>query len=329
MVTSAYTQDKKIMIVSNALPDADAIIQKFMTEINGVEGFVATHIPMADLGTTTFANFDAAIITENGGSGSMAAFGSAGWPLPVVHLKSYSLYQGTNPLFPQALFLISDRPSTLIPGITDIKVIDNADILKCYKADSILKWTNGYNTTIGTGAGEAHIQVYDLKDATANASVSQNASLLAETEAVDVNLTHKKNFWKVEANAVTKRTVTWGIHHDFLEHATDDFWAIIKNAVLWSLGKEADIKCGTTGFKDIASARFQVYPNPVADNLNINSAGLISKVSLVDITGKTVMEIMDLKDQHVKINMSNLSKGIYIVHVTTFDSETFTGKVTK
>jgi hypothetical protein len=134
--------------------------------------------------------------------------------------------------------------------------------------------------------------------------------------------------WKIEENSFTQRIVAWGIHHTFLEKATDDFWIIIKNSVQWILGKQPT--CGLSGYKGLESDNFQVYPNPaVAGKLNINSAGLINSVNLVDITGKTIMKLQDVNEQTLQIDISSLSRGLYIIHMTTADGETFTGKVSK
>lgn len=326
-VAVAHAQNKKVAVISQSLPADDAIVQKFLDEIGGMDGYTSEHLPMADMATATWTNWDAAIVTENGGSSSMQAYGDAGWPLPVVHLKSYALYKGTYPILSDANFVSGDKSSDLIAGSTDLIVKDNADILSCWDADEVVTWTDGYNTTIGTGAGEAHVQGFDLSAASnPSADVVAASSVLAETGQT---LSIPQFMWKVEENSLTKRVVAWGIHHDFLEYATDDFYTILKNAVMWVLGNEADITCGVSGYKDLTSASFQVYPNPVIDKVNINSAGLISDVNLVDITGKTIMKIQDVNQQRLQIDMSKLSRGLYVIHLTTIEGETFTGKVSK
>lgn len=328
-VAVANAQDYKVVVVSQSLPGDDAIIQKFLDEIEGMDGYTSEHLAMADMAAATWTNWDAAVITENGGSGSMQAYGDAGWPLPVVHLKSYALYKGTHPILSDANFVSGDKSADLLPGVTDLVVKDNDDVLSCWDVDEVVTWTDGFNTTIGTGAGEAHVQGIDLAAASnPSADVVAAAVLLAETPQ-EPALSIPQFMWKVEENTLTKRVVAWGIHHDFLEHATDDFYTIIKNSIMWVLGKEADISCGVSGYKDLTSASFQVYPNPVLDKLNINSAGMINSVNLIDITGKTIMKLQDVNEQTLQIDMSNLSKGLYVIHMTTVEGETFTGKVSK
>ena len=328
-VAVAYAQDYKVAVISERLPDADAIVAKFLSEIEGMDGYTSVHLPMADMATATWSNYDAAIVTENGGSGSMGAYQSGGWVLPTVHLKIYGIDNNPNGILSEANFVSGDKSSDLFPGVTDLVVKDNADILSCWDIDAVVTWTEGFNTTIGTGAGEAHVQGFDMSAASnPQAAVVAAAVLLAESPMVPA-LSIPKFMWKIEENSFTKRIVAWGIHHDFLEHATDDFWTIIKNSVMWILKKEADISCGETGFKELTSARFQVYPNPVVSKLTINSAGLINDVDLIDITGKSIMKIQDVNNQHLQIDMSKLSKGLYVIQLTTIEGETFTGKVSK
>ena len=327
-VAVAHAQDYRVAVVSDALPAGDSIIQKFLDEIEGMDGYTSEHLPMTDLTIATLTDWDAAIVTENGTSGSMDDFHQNGWVLPVVHLKAYAIDNEPNPILNSTTnWVTGEQSQDLQPGVTDLVVIDNADILSCWEVDDVVTWTEGYNT--GTGAGEAHVQGFDLSAAdNPSLDVAASAVLLAETPVEPV-LTIPQFMWKVEENAFTKRIVAWGIHHEFLEHATEDFWMIIKNSLMWVLGNEANINCGVSGYKDLTSANFRVYPNPVVNRLNINSAGLIKSVNLIDITGKTIIKIQDVNEQHLQIDMSNLSKGLYVIHLATVEGETFTGKVSK
>lgn len=331
-VAITNAQDYKVAVVSQNLPADDAIVQRAMDEINNMEGFASEHMPFGDMATATWSNYDAVLLTENGGSGTMAQYSTSGWPLPAVILKCYMLYQGSNPLFTQTAdnWLTTDRPLDLLPDINKMIVKNNDDVLQCYAIDDVVTWTEGYNTTIGTGAGEAHVQAYSLNDASANADVAAAATVLADDKyMVDQSMALTSFMWKVEENALTKRLVTWGVHHDFLEHATDDFWNIIQYSVRWILDQDITCPGGQTGFKELNSANIQVYPNPVSSRLNINSAELINTINLVDVTGKSIMKINDVNAQHYHIDMSRLSKGLYVIQLTTVNGETYTGKVSK
>jgi len=81
----------------------------------------------------------------------------------------------------------------------------------------------------------------------------------------------------------------------------------------------------TTGIVEIESAGIKIYPNPVKDELRIESNGLtIKKMEILDITGKT---IVNLKSGKV-INVSALPSGIYLVKIET-DNGVVTRKFVK
>lgn len=337
-VTALYSQDKKVMIVSANLPSADAIIQKFMDEIDGMEGIAATHVILDDVvaGTVTYSNYDAAILTENGGSGNFAAYSTAGWPLPTVCLKAYSLYKGDHPLFTQVTgtnWYTSIKTADLLAGITDMVVKDNSDILSCFDKDAVIKWTNGYNTTIGTGATEAHIQSFDLKDAVndqaaivSSSTILANNKYLVDNAEVPANL--KTFLWKIEENTITKRMVAWGVHHDFLEHATDTFYLVLKNSLRWVLKMNPECP-GQSAIADVQLKPYQMYPNPVFNQLNINNAANISYVDIFDMTGKMIQSVKNDNRQLLQINTANLAKGAYIVRISYADGKVYTDKLIK
>jgi hypothetical protein len=59
-----------------------------------------------------------------------------------------------------------------------------------------------------------------------------------------------------------------------------------------------------------------VYPNPIQDVLNISAGENILNISVIDVTGKKVISI-DNEGMQAQINLSELTKGIYILKITT------------
>jgi hypothetical protein len=76
---------------------------------------------------------------------------------------------------------------------------------------------------------------------------------------------------------------------------------------------------------DFAANGMALYPNPVADFLNINSTELVSEITITDINGREVTRQNNNLD---KIAVTKLQKGIYFVNVTT-EKGTFTQKFVK
>lgn len=70
--------------------------------------------------------------------------------------------------------------------------------------------------------------------------------------------------------------------------------------------------CSTTGVETVEKLNFTVYPNPVTDRLYISSEGEITRVEVYSMAGALLMQ----HTGNVKsVDMSNLSKGSYIVNI--------------
>jgi hypothetical protein len=81
----------------------------------------------------------------------------------------------------------------------------------------------------------------------------------------------------------------------------------------------------TSGINQLNAASISIFPNPVADQLNINLNGL-TKVKLYDYTGKLLMEkCVDMN--RTTLDVSHLKPGIYIVDA--FGKENISAKILK
>ena len=65
-----------------------------------------------------------------------------------------------------------------------------------------------------------------------------------------------------------------------------------------------------------------IYPNPVKDKLFISSNILLEDVSIFNLIGEKV-----LNTNQLEIDISSLSKGIYIVTCTTSDNKILNKKI--
>ena len=77
---------------------------------------------------------------------------------------------------------------------------------------------------------------------------------------------------------------------------------------------------------DFKSLKFQLYPNPVTDIVNINSAEPLSKVEVINVLGKTVKVFTQNLES---VNISNLPKGMYLLSLETQDQKTALKKIIK
>ncbi|WP_312556405.1 T9SS type A sorting domain-containing protein [Empedobacter brevis] len=67
-----------------------------------------------------------------------------------------------------------------------------------------------------------------------------------------------------------------------------------------------------------------IYPNPTTDYININSSEKNNTIKITDLTGKVIFNGINTN----KINVTHLTKGVYIIHVKT-NKEEFIQKIIK
>lgn len=69
-----------------------------------------------------------------------------------------------------------------------------------------------------------------------------------------------------------------------------------------------------------------LYPNPTENEVNVKSLSYIQTLTIIDFTGKILKEQKDINQKEIKLNISGLKKGIYIIHVKT-ENETKSKKL--
>jgi hypothetical protein len=80
---------------------------------------------------------------------------------------------------------------------------------------------------------------------------------------------------------------------------------------------------------DTDSLIFRVFPNPVTDNLHIESDELITRISVYNLLGSLIMEETGLSDFSVSLNTSYLDKGLYIIKIYFKSGETVSQRFVK
>ncbi len=73
-----------------------------------------------------------------------------------------------------------------------------------------------------------------------------------------------------------------------------------------------------------------IYPNPVKDNLNIESLSkTISNLKVYSITGMLLQEMKNVNADTLGLNISNYANGVYFVNLTLDDGSTVVQKIIK
>ena len=95
------------------------------------------------------------------------------------------------------------------------------------------------------------------------------------------------------------------------------------NKDILNAAKSTNSKTGSTGVKTLTDLGVSIYPNPVAEFINIElSNNQPTKVSLVNILGSQLIHKSITTSE--KLDVSNFSKGIYFLSI-----ENSTGKATQ
>src|SRR5690554_336525 len=83
---------------------------------------------------------------------------------------------------------------------------------------------------------------------------------------------------------------------------------------------------GCAGLEDQIANSFKVFPNPTNGDLTISSALPINEVTVFDNAGRVVMNLKTENSESVHLDLSHLSKGVYIIQ-TKIDSFTKMNKI--
>lgn len=92
----------------------------------------------------------------------------------------------------------------------------------------------------------------------------------------------------------------------------------------WTASYTSSIATGIA--QDFNPELFKIYPNPATQYVMVHSNNEESRLQILDVWGKAVLENFHLKKGDNRIDTSTLSKGIYLVRYYT-DDETYTERL--
>ena len=99
----------------------------------------------------------------------------------------------------------------------------------------------------------------------------------------------------------------------------------VKSVCSLGISEPSDEACITTsnneGINDMTSS-FNIYPNPVEDNLIITTDAIVDDIIIYDMYGKT-QKLRNSETQKLKntIDVSDLNSGVYFIRITTENGE--------
>ncbi len=160
-----------------------------------------------------------------------------------------------------------------------------------------------------------------------NTANSNTLSITLKNNSGFTNFTFRTSTGTVIAGPITItngdtgfKTYTISLTGLALWTGTLDGWRIFFGAGTTAAGDTIELDqikfiaapLGTNDFTKVENS-IQLTPNPVTDMLNINTEDTIQKISVTDLLGRTVLTPSASKE----INLSELTKGVYIISVAT------------
>jgi len=121
----------------------------------------------------------------------------------------------------------------------------------------------------------------------------------------------------IGTNTASQITYLWykaGIHYPILY--------LTENIGNPSLNEGAYYVSSTLNVSSIDENEVRLYPNPVEHELLIESQFEINEISIVDPTGKTILDVK-MTNKANKLDVSQLESGVYFVHVKLHDGTMF------
>jgi hypothetical protein len=77
----------------------------------------------------------------------------------------------------------------------------------------------------------------------------------------------------------------------------------------------------STGIGNTLDNNILIYPVPASTVLNIKNIINVRSVEILDVTGKVIIKLNDLNQQEIKIPVSNLTRGMYFLKLTTHEGK--------
>ncbi|WP_146190730.1 T9SS type A sorting domain-containing protein [Polaribacter aquimarinus] len=98
-------------------------------------------------------------------------------------------------------------------------------------------------------------------------------------------------------------------------HVAGTFYKVYTVDKAFNYSDEIEISSsGTASVDDVFNSKISIYPNPTRDLINISTSESILSVEIFNIIGKKVFSNSNL--QNKKIDISNLSRGVYMMKFT-------------
>lgn len=209
---------------------------------------------------------------------------------------------------------VSSLPLSSGTGIS-YKVFDNAFATTEMGQNDIITTGTYYISKIDNGCESAKATVYITVNARPNAPTGNiNQTFPNYAEVKDLKANEPNVVWFDSYNDAINFTNPLPTYQPLVDNKTY-YGVLVGPANCPSLPLPVTVKI-SLGLNDLDLASLRYYPNPVDSELNISYKEAIQSVEVYDLLGKQIKtQKFDAND--VKIDISNLSAGTYMIKVHT------------
>lgn len=162
-----------------------------------------------------------------------------------------------------------------------------------------------------------HVPVTNITNVPTTATA--NVPLTLTGTVIPSNATYKTIVWSVKSAGTTGAKITGNVF-TATSSGTATITATIQNgiAVGTPFTKDFSIKVDTVtnNIADYTKSNISVYPNPTNNYFTIKSEHPISpNITIYDITGRQMNAIIEYSANEIKVDISHLSSGMYVLRV--------------
>ncbi len=209
---------------------------------------------------------------------------------------------------------VSSLPLSSGTGIS-YKVFDNAFATTEMGQNDVITTGTYYISKIDNGCESAKATVYITVNARPNAPTGNiNQTFPNYAEVKDLKANEPNVVWFDSYNDAINFTNPLPTYQPLVDNKTY-YGVLVGPANCPSLPLPVTVKI-SLGLNDLDLASLRYYPNPVDSELNISYKEAIQSVEVYDLLGKQIKtQKFDAND--VKIDVSNLSAGTYMIKVHT------------
>jgi hypothetical protein len=149
---------------------------------------------------------------------------------------------------------------------------------------------------------------------------------MIDSVAALLDQAQKRHYQKWPILGMNVGTPEYGDQPDTYEGEVIKLKSWISRRLAWL---DANMVGDATGIDDRNATVLRVFPNPASDYLRVESDAPVSTIGIFSITGSKITEYGGINENVRSINVSGLSRGIYILRIEFVSGKVLSRKFVK